>query len=181
MALPWPLAVIDFEASSLDQDGYPIEVGLAFWHSPDEAIYGWSTLIQPAWEWTRNGHWSPKSAKVHGISGRELLADGKPVDCVAARLNEMLGSERIAWCDGDAYDIHWTGALFKAAKATPLFRLGAWHRLIAMVGPTMRERGLEWLDQAPARHRARDDAEQLLRALAYAVGIESITVQDLIR
>ena len=28
-ALPWPLAVIDFEASSLDQDGYPIEVGLA--------------------------------------------------------------------------------------------------------------------------------------------------------
>ena len=42
----------------------------------------------------------------------------------------------------------------------------------------MRERGLEWLDQAPARHRARDDAEQLLRALAYAVGIEAITVQD---
>jgi hypothetical protein len=115
---------------------------------------------------------------VHGISGRELLADGKLVDCVAASLNEMLGSERTVWCDGDAYDIHWTGELFKAAKATPLFHLGAWHRLIAMVGPTMRERGLEWLDQAPARHRARDDAEQLLRALAYAVGIESITVQD---
>jgi hypothetical protein len=115
---------------------------------------------------------------VHGISGRELLADGKPVDCVAASLNEMLGSARTVWCDGDAYDIHWTGELFKAAKATPLFHLGAWHRLIAMVGPTMRERGLEWLDQAPARHRARDDAEQLLRALAYAVGIESITVQD---
>jgi DNA polymerase-3 subunit epsilon len=177
-ALPWPLAVIDFEASSLDQDGYPIEVGLAFWPSPDEAIYGWSTLIEPAGEWTRHGHWSPKSAKVHGISGRELLANGMPVDRVAARLNEMLGSERIAWCDGDAYDIHWTGELFKAAKATPLFHLGAWHRLLAMVGPTMRERGLEWLEQAPARHRAREDAEQLVRALAYAVGIESITVQD---
>jgi hypothetical protein len=40
--------------------------------------------------------------------------------------------------------------------------------------------GVEWLDQAPARHRARDDAEQLLRALAYAVGIESITVQDFV-
>ena len=60
----------------------------------------------------------------------------------------------------------------------PLFHVGAWHRLIAMVGPAMRERGLEWLDHAPARHRARDDAEQLLRALAYAVGIESITVED---
>jgi hypothetical protein len=103
------------------------------------------------------------------------------VDWVAATLNEMLGPGRVAWCDGDAYDIHWTGALFKAANATPLFRLGAWHRLIAMLGPAMRERGLNWLDQAPARHRARDDAEQLLRALAYAVGIETITVQDVIR
>ena len=171
------MAVIDFEASSLDQDGYPIEVGLAFWPGPDKPISGWSTLIQPAWDWSRNGHWSPKSARVHGIPGKELLANGQPVDRVAATLNEMLGSGRIAWCDGDEYDIHWTGALFKAANATPVFRLGAWHKLIAMLSPAMRERGLTWLDEAPARHRARDDAEQLLHALAYAVGIETVVVQ----
>ena len=171
-ALPWPLAIIDFEASSLEQDGYPIEVGLAVWPGPEAAITGWSTLIQPAGEWSRCGHWSPASAKVHGIRGRDLLATGQPVERVAAALNERLGSGGVAWCDGDAYDIHWTNALFKAANATRRFRLGAWHQLIARLGPEMRERGLRWLDQAPARHRAREDAEQLLHALAHAVGGE---------
>jgi len=115
-ALPWPLTVIDFEASSLDQDGYPIEVGLALWPGPDDAIFGWSTLIQPAGDWSRHGHWSLKSAKVHGILGRELLADGQPPGRIAAALNEVLGNGTIAWCDGDAYDVHWSGALFKAAN-----------------------------------------------------------------
>ena len=179
-ALPWPLAIIDFEASSWDHHSYPIEVGLAFWPSPDEPIYGWSTLIKPAEKWTRHGDWSPKSAKVHGISGRELFRNGTPVDRVAAILNKMLGSERIAWCDGDMYDIQCTGKLFKAAKATPVFHLGGWRDLLDMVGPAMRERGLEWLNQAPARHRARHGAERLLRALAHAVGIESITVRDFV-
>jgi len=177
--LPWPLAAIDFEASSLDQDGYPIEVGLAFWPGPDQAIHGWSTLIQPAGDWSRHGHWSPKSAKVHGILGRDLLAHGQPVDRVAAALNAALGAGTVAWCDGDAYDVHWTGALFKAARAAPVFTLGHWHRLPAMLGPAMRERGLDWLERAPARHRAREDAEQLLLALAYAIEIEVGPVQDL--
>ncbi len=180
-ALPWPLTVIDFEASSLDQDGYPIEVGLALWPGPDEAIFGWSTLVQPVGEWSRHGHWSPKSAKVHGILGRDLLANGQSVGRVAAALNEALGTATIAWCDGDAYDVHWTGALFKAADTTPLFVLGDWHRLTAMLSPAMRERGLRWLEQAPTRHRAREDAEQLLLALAHAAGIATGPIQDLAR
>jgi len=180
-ALPWPLAVIDFEASSWDHHSYPIEVGLAFWPSPDEPIYGWSTLIKPAEKWTRVGDWSLNMETVHGISMTELLKTGTPVDRVAATLNKMLGSERIAWCGGDMYDIQCTGKLFEAAKATPVFYLGGWHDILDMVGPAMRERGLEWLNQAPARHRARHGAEQLLRALAHAVGIESITVRDFVR
>jgi len=118
---------------------------------------------------------------VHGILGRDLLASGQPVGRVAAALNEALGPGTIAWCDGAAYDIHWTGALFKAAKIAPLFVLGDWHRLTAMLSPAMRECGLHWLEQAPSRHRAREDAEQLLLALAYAAGIETGPVQDLAR
>ncbi len=78
-----------------------------------------------------------------------------------------------------AYDIHWTGALFKAANIAPLFSLGDWHRLMALLSPAMRDRGLGWLEQAPARHRAREDAEQLLLVLAHAAGIETGPVQDL--
>ena len=54
--LPWPLTVMDFEASSLEHDSYPVEVGLACWAAPGQPILVWSTLIRPAGEWTRRGH-----------------------------------------------------------------------------------------------------------------------------
>jgi len=140
--LPWPLAMIDFEASSLDQDSYPIEVGLALWPGPDEPILGWSTLIRPARDWTRRGHWSPASAKVHGIRGSDLLAHGRSPKRVALALNEALGLAAVAWCDGGPYDAHWARALFKACGVRPTFALGHWHRLVPLLGAQARERAL---------------------------------------
>lgn len=177
--LPWPLVVIDFEASSLDLDSYPIEVGIACWPAPDEPVFGWSALIRPAGVWTRQGHWSPASAKVHGIRGSDLVASGHTPERVATALNTALGPGGIAWCDGADYDAHWTTTLFKAANIRPTFTLGDWHRLAAMLGPAARERALDWIQRAQARHRARDDAEQLLLALVHAVGAEVGPVQDL--
>ena len=116
---------------------------------------------------------------MHGILGRDLVAHGHSVEQVAAALNDTLGAGTTAWCDGDAYDAHWTGALFDAAKVTPVFVLGDWHRLMALLDRPMQERGLAWLEQASARHRARDDAERLLLALAHAVGAKPGPVQDL--
>jgi hypothetical protein len=176
--LPWPLAVIDIEASSLDLKGYPIEVGLALWPAPDDPVFGWSALIRPVEDWTRHGHWSPASAKVHGIRGTDLLAYGKPVEQVAMALNEILGVG-VAWCDGAAYDTHWARALFKAAGVKPLFALGDWHRLAATLGKTARSRALDWLEVTKAQHRARNDAEQLLLALAHAVSAKTGPVQNL--
>ena len=170
--------MIDFEASSLAPNGYPIEVGLALWLAPDEPIRGWSALIRPAEDWTRHGHWSPASAKVHGIRGSDLLARGQPSGRIAAALNAALGPS-IAWCDGGPYDAHWTRALFKAGGVRPDFALGDWPRLAAMLGAAARARALDWLDIAPTRHRARDDAEQLLLALAHAAEVEAGPVQDL--
>ena len=177
--LPWPLSVIDFEASSLDLDSYPIEAGIACWPAPDEPVFGWSALIRPAGAWTRQGHWSPASAKVHGIRGSDLVAHGHPPEQVAAALNEALGPGGVGWCDGGEYDGHWTATLFKAANIRPTFTLGDWHRLAAMPGPAAREHALDWMRRVPARHRARDDAEQLLLALAHAVEAEVGPVQDL--
>ena len=178
-SLPWPLTVIDFEASSLDQDSYPIEVGIACWPAPDESVFGWSALIQPAGAWTRLGHWSPASAKVHGIRGSDLVAHGHAPERIAAALNEALGPGGVAWCDGADYDEHWTRVLFKAANIRPIFKLGDWHRLAAMPGREARERALDWIGRAKARHRARDDAEQLLLALAHAVRTDIGPIQDL--
>ena len=177
--LPWRLMVIDFEASSLDLDSYPIEAGIACWPAPDQPVFGWSVLIQPAGEWTRQGHWSPVSAKVHGIRGSDLVARGHAPQQVVAALNTILGPGGTAWCDGADYDEHWTRVLFKAAKIRPTFTLGDWHRLAAMPGREARERALDWIRRVTARHRARDDAEQLLLALAHAVGAEVGPVQNL--
>ena len=176
--LPFPLATIDFEASSLDDDGYPIEVGVAFWPAPDEVVFGWSALIRPAGVWTRKGHWSAASAKVHGIRGSDLLAHGLDPVPVAAALNAVLGPDGIAWCDGGPYDAHWAGALFKAAGVGPAFALGDWHRLPPLLGPAGRDRALAHR-VTPSRHRARDDAERLLFALAHGAGVEAGPVRDL--
>lgn len=177
--LPWPLVALDFEASSLDQDSYPIEVGLALWPAPDEPVLGWSALIRPAGDWTRRGHWSPASAKVHGIRGDELLAHGHEPARVAAALNAALGPGGVAWCDGGPYDAHWARTLFQAGGVEPVFVLDDWHRLAAMLGPEARGRAFTRLRRAPARHRARADAEHLLLALAHAAGVEPGPTGDL--
>jgi hypothetical protein len=177
-SLPWPLAAIDFEASSLDPGGYPIEAGLAFWPAPDAPVSGWSVLIRPTEAWTRQGHWSPESAKVHGLRGRDLLAAGWPPARVAATLNNAIGSGRVAWCDGGPYDGLWMRALFRAGGVDPGFVLNDWHRLLAILGKTARDKALDWLEGAPAKHRARPDAEQLLLAVAYAAGCGHVPVVD---
>ena len=177
--LSWPVVVIDFEASSLEQDSYPIEVALALWSGPSEPVLGWSTLIRPAWDWTRNGHWSPASAKVHGIRGRDLLGQGHEPARVAKALNDTLGPGTIAWCDGGPYDAYWRQTLLKAAGVKPVFMLGDWHQLVATIGREARERALEWLEQAATRHRARADAELLLLALMHGLGLDTCPAQEL--
>jgi hypothetical protein len=176
---PWPVWTIDFEASSLEHDGYPIEVGLACWPERDEPVSGWSTLIHPVWDWSSNGHWSTVSAKVHGIRGRDLVERGREPALVAGALNTAIGSGSIGWCDGGPYDAHWMRALFKAAGLTPVFTLGDWHQLTAMLGRDVQQRTFEWIERSPPRHRARADAEKMLLALAHGIGVEPGPPQDL--
>lgn len=91
--LPWPLMTIDFEASSLDEGTYPIEVGVCRWTSPDATIEGWSTLIAPIPAWCDHGSWSPSSQEVHGIKPEELAAGMSPTEAIAA-LNAITGGLR---------------------------------------------------------------------------------------
>ena len=182
-ALPWPLLVIDFEASSLELDSYPIEVGLALWAAPDAPVLGWSALIRPDWEWAANGHWSAASARVHRISKEDLRSRGQFAQRVAVALDAAvvaaLGPSGVVWCDGSPFDDHWLATLFEAGGVRPSFVLGSWARLVDRLGPSALQRAMAWLERTPTRHRARADAEQLMLAVAHAAGAEASCGADL--
>lgn len=166
MKLPWPLHVIDFEASSLEPSGYPIEVGLATCTGAERPVQVWSSLIIPTPDWSAHGHWSVASAKIHGLRGRDLAAGLSPLQ-VATALNAAIGMNGIAWCDGGPYDAQWAQKLYRAAGIAPVFVLADWHRLILTLGKRAASRATAWLDRTPAVHRAGPDAEQLLRAIVH--------------
>lgn len=163
MTLSWPVRIIDFEASSLEEGSYPIEVGVAVWPRKEAPITVWSTLIRPTDDWRSFGHWSLASRRVHGIAMSELAA-GMAAQDVAALLNEELGSG-LVWCDGGPYDAHWLRTLFGVSNLKPSFALGNWSALLLSLPDAHRENAMAALEAAPPRHRAGADAEQLMRAL----------------
>jgi hypothetical protein len=176
-SLPWPLFTIDFEASSLAPGSYPIEVGVCRWISPDRPIEGWSTLIRPDPFWIAEGLWSPQSQEVHGICREELETGITPTDTMMA-LNAIIGSNA-AFCDGGQYDVSWARRLVLAAKVPNTFKLGDFDMLTGLCDQLGYMRLVRFLDRTPARHRARDDAELLMKALARGLGLEHGTTRDI--
>jgi len=165
--LSYPLAVIDFEASALALDSYPIEVGLAIARQRGSSIETWSALIQPHPTWDLNKRWDPDAQRVHGIRQWQLRS-GHPAVVVMANLNQRLAG-MVVWCDGGLYDEAWLMTLAQAAKTEPAFSLRD-------IGPVLRndERALDRYQaisvQQPRPHRAGPDAAAICAAIAAAVG-----------
>lgn len=95
---------IDFEASSLSPQSWPIEVGVA-WLDGKRVVYE-SKLIRPRAEWPEDD-WNPESEEVHGIPRSELdgadaadevaawlltIVDGRPLVSDAPEFDQR-------WCD----------------------------------------------------------------------------------
>lgn len=167
-ALPWPIFVLDFEASALGMRGYPIEVGVACWASFDQPIEVWSTLIRPTSGWLERGVWTAEAEAIHGI-GRAELEQGAPPADVMDRLNRYVAAP-MCWCDGGSQDDYWLGTLAHAAGIRPTFKLGDWDSLGGTLGSEGYKRMVNWLDRQTTKHRAGDDARRLLQAIAVGVG-----------
>lgn len=97
---------LDFEASSLSDDGYPIEVGWVFEDGGRE-----SHLIRPAPDWI---DWDASAEALHGISRSVLEAEGTAHDVVARRILEALG-EHAVYASAPSWDGKWLSVLFRAA------------------------------------------------------------------
>jgi hypothetical protein len=136
---------IDFEASSLNAESYPIEVA---WSAPDGSIE--SHLISPAEisVWT---DWSAEAEAVHGISREQLLSDGQTPAYVCSRLR--IAAERgVLYSDCPYFDDDWLVKLCLAAGTT---------RAGIVLGDTAQLSPISAILDTPAYHALAEQARAL--------------------
>lgn len=166
------LVFLDFEASSLADDSYPIEVGWVFEHGAGEAH-----LIRPAPAWR---DWDPSAEAVHRITRAQLQAEGEPHEAVAARMLDVLAGHQL-FATAPSWDGKWLSVLLRGAglprHALRLRDSDEAHLVAARAGLEGRvapermdavaaavvSRARDALAATPVQHRARGDAEQELR------------------
>ncbi|WP_274644326.1 exonuclease domain-containing protein [Pseudomonas serbica] len=134
---------LDFEASGLLGDSYPIEIGIV---GCDGSRF--ETLIKPATGWTS---WSADAQDVHGII-RERLEDGMEAVEVFKHLNERYAG-KVLWADS-AYDRFWMAVLSVAAEIDPKFTVGVLYDRIPEDHHVIFGR----FKKLPVAHRALQDA-----------------------
>jgi len=173
MTIQWPLCFLDIEASSLDDESYPIEVGVSILTHPSAEISTWSALIAPTPRWLQTGRWSARAEAVHGIRQSLLIQEGNTPAAICEHLNLLLASASSVWCDGGDFDTFWLSRLFDAALSAPTFRLRDVGALLkANPQSTMREY-LLLLNASETIHRAGPDAEHMLRTAIRSLGLSS--------
>lgn len=116
VALP---CFIDFEASALDKNSYPIEVA---WSLPSEQVRCY--LIRPTQEWAQGAVWDEAAERLHGISFASLEREGRDPTWLCEQMNTQLNGQTV-FCDGFAYDLFWLQRLFEVATDPPKFTLAS--------------------------------------------------------
>jgi len=153
-------STLDFEASSLSEESWPIEVGLS-WLEAGE-VQTWSTLIRPAPDWNLSD-WAPQSAVVHGIALEEL-EDAPIADNVVGDLLKNLG-DRVLVSDAPEFETRWLSRLMKAGTQAAIPTIEDYHRVsFASFSGLALDMLYETLEQRTAPHRAGPDSARLSHA-----------------
>jgi hypothetical protein len=100
------IVFLDFEASSLGKEGYPIEVAWVFASGGEE-----SHLIRPAPSWT---DWDPESEATHHLTREQLISEGTPHDEVAKRMLDVLSGHAL-YATAPSWDGQWLSRLLRGA------------------------------------------------------------------
>lgn len=100
------LVFLDFEASSLSERSYPIEVAWVFEDGRAEAH-----LIRPAPEWV---DWDPAAQAIHGIDRATIEREGTPHAEVAQRMLDQLTGHDLR-ASAPSWDGKWLSVLLRGA------------------------------------------------------------------
>lgn len=103
---------VDFEASGIHPDSYPIEIGIV---GPD---FEFEALIQPVRYWT---YWSHDAQDMHGITRYLIESQGVSPIKLCQQLNDRF-SGQVLWSNSH-YDALWVDILFEAAGIQPEFEI----------------------------------------------------------
>jgi len=96
--------IIDFEASGIHPDSYPIELGMMNYTTGETYEF----LIRPKEVWT---YWDANAEMLHGISQERLMQEGLPIREVAQQVSLILNGAP-AYSDASDYDGFWMELLF---------------------------------------------------------------------
>gem|GEM_PF-541598 len=153
---------LDFEASSLSDASYPLEVGWA-WVFADGQIESGGRLIAPEPHWT---DWSVEAEAVHRIPREMAEALGRPAAEVADLLDELLAGG-VVYSDAPGREAQWADRLYQAAGRKRRWRIGDASAVIQALVHSEDDRVYwRWKREAPRVHRAESDAWQLAHAFA---------------
>ncbi|WP_410951643.1 hypothetical protein [Pseudomonas sp. S1(2024)] len=151
MPTPQPVYFIDFEASGIHPESYPIAVAIC------DCTWHFTALIQPMPYWT---YWSYDAQDMHGITREQLIAEGTAPHELAIRLNQRYHGK--ALCSSNPVDAFWLDMLFEAAGVEAQLDLKP---LEAWIGPNAAAEVLRLMPSHSA-HNALSDAQALERAYA---------------
>lgn len=156
------LFYIDFEASSLSAESWPIEIGIAWIEGAD--VQSWSTLIRPDASWDLED-WSAQSAKVHNIPYEEVMAAPRAIDVAHEVKARLEGKTPVS--DNPEFETRWMDKLLKLTDAPSpdfldydLLAHSACHN-----HPAALDRVYERLERTRVPHRAGKDAERLAKGI----------------
>jgi hypothetical protein len=155
---------LDFEASSLASDSWPIELGMA-WVDAQGMVQSTGCLIQPDASWPQEAWW-PTSEAVHGIARGTLDSDGLSCAQAAALFLAHIPG-RVAISDNPAFEVRWLQRLLEAAQARPqaIIQIAD---MDAFFGQTLESAGLDTAWEHLHRHRTPHRAEADARRMANA-------------
>lgn len=164
--------ILDFEASSLSQESWPLEVGLSW--IANGRVQTWSSLIRPEPSWDLRD-WSPQSAEVHGIPYSEL-EDAPCAAEVAEAFLYVVGRRRLT-SDAPQFEARWLARLMEAAGRSDVPNIEDFDAVsfAAYQGYAL-DLLYEMVERRPAPHRAGPDTARLargwLRASQYQASLE---------